>query len=349
VAQQRFAEVKVGIFVVVCFVLVAGLILKFGKYERFAEKTYDITVVFPNVGGIVKDANALYGGITVGKVRDIKLDQEGLLKVNVHLSIFQGVKIRRDARFVINQSGLLGDRYIDIVPQSGTADFIKPGEVLQGSSSVDLTEAIRGVVDVLHQAAGTIERVDKAIQRVDETILSRPSLEHIEAALANIDTTSSNAVELTLSLRTVVDENRGKVDNTLTKFSNAADNLNQTSKNVDQVVKNVGQIVTVNQDDIRAATKNLAESAQRLNEILARLEKGEGTVGKLLVDPTLHNEIVHLVQNWRKYGLLYKEGNRPAPKTSDEPRRGTVPQPARPAQRQEGSLIFGTDDTKSAK
>lgn len=348
-AQQRFAEVKVGIFVVVCLVILAGLILKFGKYERLAEKTYDITVVFPNVGGIVKDANVLYGGISVGKVRDIKLDQEGLLKVNVHLSIFQGVKIRRDAKFVINQSGLLGDRYIDVVPQSGTADVIKPGEVLQGSSSVDLTEAIRGVVDVLHQAAGTIERVDKAIQRIDETVLSRQSLEHIEAALANVDATSSNAVGLTLTLRGVVEENRGKVDNTLTKFSEAADNLNQTSKNVDQVVKNVDQLVAANQDDIRTTTKRLAESAKQLNDILARLEKGEGTVGKLLVDPTLHDEFVHLVQNWRKYGLLYKEGNKPASKTSEEKRRGTVPQPARPAQSQDGSIIFGTDDSKSAK
>ena len=288
-ALQRSAEVKVGIFVVVCLVILAGMILKFGKYERFTGKMYDITVVFPNVGGIVKDANVLYGGITVGKVRDIKLDQEGLLKVNVHLSVFQGVRIRRDAKFVINQSGLLGDRYIDIVPQSGTADFIKPGEVLQGSSSVDLTEAIRSVVDVLHLAAGTIERVDKAIQRIDETVLNRESLEHIQSAMANLDATSSNAVGLTLSLRTVVDESRSKVDNTLTKFSGAADNLNHASADVRGLVSNANDVVVENRENIRTAANKLAESAGQLQDILARLEKGEGTAGKLLVDPTLHD------------------------------------------------------------
>ena len=348
-AQKRSVEIRVGLFVAICLVLMAWLIWKFGKYEPLTRNTYEITVVFSNVGGIVKDAGVLYGGIKVGTVRDITLDQEGVLKVNVKLAIFNGVRFRSDAKFVINQSGLLGDRYVDVIPQSGTAGFIKPGEVLHGSPSVDLTEAIRGVVDVLHQAAGTIARVDKAIERIDETILSRPSLEHIQSAMANIDATSSNAVGLTLSLRTVVDDSRASIDTTLGRFSAAADNLHQASKDVDTVVKNVDHIVTSNQDDIRTAAKNLAESTVRLQDILARLEKGEGTAGKLLVDSTLHDEIVHLVQNWRKYGLLYKEGNRPARKTSDESRRGTIPQPARPAQNQNGTILFGTDETKSSK
>jgi phospholipid/cholesterol/gamma-HCH transport system substrate-binding protein len=338
VAQQRFTELRVGIFVVVCLVLVAGLILKFGKYERLATKSYPITVVFSDVGGIVRDADVLYGGIAVGKVRTITLDQEGVLKVNVQLDIDQTVKIRKDAKFVINQSGLLGDRYIDVMPQSATAEFLKPGDTVEGTTSMGLTEAIHGIVDVLHQAGGTIERVDKAIQRIDETVLSRQSLDHIDTSLANIEVASSNAVGLTLSMRNIVDENRGKVDNALTRFSEAADNLSKTSKNVDQ-------LVSANQDDIRAAMKNLAESTTRVNDILARLEKGEGTVGKLIVDPTLHDEIVHLVQNWRKYGLLYKEGNRAPSKGAEEPRRGTVPQPARPAQSEGGTLIFGTDST----
>jgi ABC-type transporter Mla subunit MlaD len=195
---------------------------------------------------------------------------------------------------------------------------------------------------VLHQAAGTIERVDKAIQRIDETVLSRQSLDHIDSALGNIDTVSSNAIGLTVSLREVVDENRGKLDATLSRFSDAADNLKEASSNVDQVVIS-------NQEDIHAAVKNLAESTARLNDMLARLEKGQGTVGKLLVDPTLHDDLVRLVENWRKYGLLYKEGNRPEPKKPAESKEWAVPQPAHPAQNGPGSIIFGTDSTPPAK
>ena len=341
-AQRRSIEIRVGIFIVVCLAVLAVLIWKFGKYEPLTRNTYELTVVFSNVGGIVKDASVLYGGIMVGKVRDIHLDQEGPLKVDVKLAIFNGVKIRKDSKFVINQSGLLGDRYVDVIPQGSTAEPLKPGDVVQGSSSVDLSEAIRSVVDVLHQAAGTIERVDKAIRRVDETVLSRETLDHASASIANIDAATSNTIALTLSMRNVIEENRGKVDNTLAKFSDAADNFNKTSKSVDE-------LVAANQDDIRATTKNLAESAEKLNGILARLEKGEGTAGKILVDPTLHDEIVRLVQNWRKYGLLYKEGNKAVVRKPEEAPRGALLQPARPVQSGGGSLIFGTDTTKSAK
>ena len=54
-AQQRFTELRVGIFVVVCLALIAGLILKFGKYEKLAKKSYAVTVIFSDVGGIVRD------------------------------------------------------------------------------------------------------------------------------------------------------------------------------------------------------------------------------------------------------------------------------------------------------
>jgi phospholipid/cholesterol/gamma-HCH transport system substrate-binding protein len=324
-AQYRSTEIKVGVFVLVCLVLAAGMILKFGKYDRLTKKSYEITVVFPQVGGIVKKASVLLAGIPVGQVRDIYLAEDQAVP-HVKLSIYDGVTIRKDAKFVINQSGLLGDRYIDVIPQSVSAEKLKPGDTVKGSASVDLTEAIRGVVDVL-------QRVDNAIKRVDETVLNQESLDHVRLALANVDVTTSNAAALTLSLRTIVDENRGKVDTTLTR-------LNTAAKRVDDLVSN-------NQDDIRAATKDLAESAHRLNVMLDKVERGEGTVGKLIVDPTLHDEVLHLVQNWRYHGLLYKE---PATKdrSADEPRRGTVPVPARPAAKS-SAATSGADRIKGTE
>ena len=339
-AQQRSIEVKVGIFVLICFAVIAGLIIRFGKYTRFAEKTYDIIVVFPNVGGIVRDANVMYAGIPVGKVREISLSEDKTLKVRVKLAIYEGYVIRNDARFVINQSGLLGDRYVDVIPQSITAPPIKPGESVEGYSSVDLTEAIRGVVDVLHQAAGTIGRIDEAvrrtdsaIKRIDELVLSTQSLTHVSETLANFDAVTSNTVALTASLRSVVDQSQQSVSNTLARFSTAADNVQIASKRVDDLVVN-------NQGQIDAGVKNFVQSTQRLNDIMEKLQRGEGTVGKLIVDPTLHDELVKLVQNWRAHGILYKEG------PPREKKKAAVPAPGRPAQKPTDGLIFGTDETK---
>ena len=101
-AKQRSIEIKVGIFVLLCLAIGAGLVIKFGKLERFSSETYDITVIFPNVGGIVRDANVMYAGIPIGKVRDIKLTEQGALKVRVTLAIYKGYAIRSDAKFVLH-------------------------------------------------------------------------------------------------------------------------------------------------------------------------------------------------------------------------------------------------------
>jgi len=325
---MRSIEVKVGLFVAVALAVAAGLIVKFGGAYRRAGDTYPIRVIFPNVGGLVRDAAVMYAGIPVGKVADIRLTEGKILEVRVTLAIHQGVVIREDAGFWIKESGLLGDRYIDVVPGTATAARLPPNAVVHGTTSVDLSEAIRSAVEVLRQAAGTIERVDVILQRIGATVLETQTLNHASSAIANLDAASSNAVSLVADLHAVIDENRGRVLTTLDQFAAAATGLSQTVQRVDGVV-------IANEDDLRTAVRNLAASTARIDDLLSRLEAGQGTLGKLIVDPALHDEVLHLIENWRRHGLLYKEKTAPREHlpTSplNRPPRGMTPVPARPA------------------
>lgn len=337
-ALRRSIEIRVGFFVVVSLLVVAGLIIKFGKLEKFADKSYNIVVVFPNVAGLVREASVLYAGLPVGKVRDIRLSENAHLKVRVTLAIYEGYTIHKDAKFIINQSGLLGDRYIDVIPVSSTAPVLQAGDEVEGVSSIDLTEAIRSVVDVLQQAAGTIARIDAAvrrtdaaIQRIDQFVLTTQTLEHVTQILANFDATTSNATRFTASLDGLLAESRISLTNTLGKLDAAAANANLAAGNVNTLTKRIDDLVISRQDDIAEIATNLAASAERLNDILAKLQRGDGTAGKLLIDPALHDEIVKLVENWRRNGILSKEG--PAkPLHGDAPKGGKTPVPARPVQ-----------------
>jgi phospholipid/cholesterol/gamma-HCH transport system substrate-binding protein len=344
---------RVGLFVLVCLAVVAGLVWKFGKLSPSTGRRYPLVVTFENVSGLIPDANVMYAGVSVGKVREIKLDDTGKFRALVTLGISEGTKIRRDAKFVINQSGLLGDRYVDIVPGAGDAEPLKPGETVAGTTSVDLTEVIRSVVDVLHQAGGTIERVngmlqriDGAIKRVDEITLSTQNLNHVSSTLAQIDVTTSNAAGLTGDLRGLVKESRGSVTNTLAVLSAASENVRGTTRRVDDFVRDAQGDVKQLMKNLDESTKNLTESTQRLNAILLRLEKGEGTAGKLLTDTALYNELMQVLRNLEQYGLFYKTwlGPKVRPEgrgtTTETPRRpstlepppgGLAPVPARPA------------------
>ena len=344
-ASQRSVEIRVGLFMLACVVVGAGLIWKFGKYSTAGGRQYTLNITFDNVSGLIPDANVMYAGVGIGKVRAIRLVEDGNLHATVTLGINEGIKIRRDAKFVINQSGLLGDRYVDIVPGLASTAELKHGDTVAGTASVDLTEAIRNVVEVLHQAGGTIERVngmllriDGAIKRVDEMTLTTQNLNHVSSTLAQIDVTTSNAAGLTADLHSLVNESRGSVTNTRAAFSAAADNLRGTTHRVDDFVRDT-------QVDIKKVTQNLSESTQRLNAILARLEKGEGTAGKLLTDPAVYDELTQVLRNLDQYGFFYKTWFGPKirptgtntttqtphhPSTLAPPPGGVVPVPARP-------------------
>src|SRR5262249_42945878 len=108
-------EWRVGVFVLIGLTLVVGPVINFSKGGKFIAKKKNIRMRAANVGGLKKKASVLMSGVQVGVVRDIRLGPQGT-NVTIFLSIYQEYKIHKDARFLIEQSGFLGDQYVAIVP-----------------------------------------------------------------------------------------------------------------------------------------------------------------------------------------------------------------------------------------
>jgi phospholipid/cholesterol/gamma-HCH transport system substrate-binding protein len=221
------------VFVVVGLALMAGLIIRFGQYRPGQKAGYEIRVMFPNAAGLIKDAGVMYAGIRVGKVSGIELTEQRERPVRVRLSIDEGVVIRQDAKFVVNQAGLLGDRYVDVAPGSSSAKPLRAGDTVDGSTSADLNEAVNKVKAALDQAGETIAKLDHALQQLNTTVLSTQSLQHAQHILGNVDAASSNAVALVQDLKQVVSENSAQLNQTLKEFHETSVNLRSASKRTD--------------------------------------------------------------------------------------------------------------------
>ncbi len=328
-ASQRSVEFKVGLFVVVCLAVIAGLIIRFGQWRPGQKAGYEISVMFPNAAGLIKDSGVMYAGIRVGKVSGIELSGEQDYPVRVRLLIRPDKQIAKDSRFVINSAGLLGDRFVDVSP-GGAAEYLQPGDSVTGQTSVDVNEAVNKVKAALDQAGVTIGKLDHALQQLNNTVLSTQSLTHAGNILAHVDTASSNVVVLVEDLKTVVDENSAQLSATLKEFHNTSVNLHSASKRADALVARGDQLIATNEAEIQAAIKNLADASARLDAILAAAQQGTGTVGRLLVDPALYEEVLQLVQNWRRRGIFAKDrSERPAQRQKAVPPTSNFG-PARP-------------------
>ncbi|MCC7518238.1 MAG: MCE family protein [Verrucomicrobiae bacterium] len=233
--DERRIQRTVGIFVFVGVLVACSLILHFGKVGDRFRGGYPITVEFANAGGLVRGAQVLFAGVPVGKVGSIRLHENGA-GVEVEVDLFDRTGIRDDARFLIKQSGFLGDKHIVVLPVSSTAPLLKGGERLRGTDPFDFTDAAA-------QAGEAIRKLNTAVDKFSDAMLDAKTLTDLKSGIRSFS------------------ELGGK----------------------------------------------LQGGADRLNVILARVQKGEGTFGKLLNDPELHDELKRLIHNWRVHGLLYRE------------------------------------------
>src|SRR5437867_683751 len=107
--EPRYAA-RVGAFVVVAIIVMAALLLVFSKGVSLFTPTYTLRLRAENVGGLKSRAPVTVSGVTVGRVVDTELAPDGK-GVSILLQIEKRYGIHRDARFVVEQVGLLGDQF----------------------------------------------------------------------------------------------------------------------------------------------------------------------------------------------------------------------------------------------
>jgi phospholipid/cholesterol/gamma-HCH transport system substrate-binding protein len=147
-------ETIVGIFVVVGLLCVGYMTIKLGKIPLFGGDYYLLYARFSSVSGLRVDSPIEIDGIEVGRVEQLKIDQDKQMAV-VTLRIEKGFKVYEDATASIKTSGLIGDKFIKIEPGGG-GDILKPGgTITETNSPIDVEDLISKYV------FGDIKKDDK--------------------------------------------------------------------------------------------------------------------------------------------------------------------------------------------
>jgi phospholipid/cholesterol/gamma-HCH transport system substrate-binding protein len=115
-------ELVLGIFLIISLGILAYLAMKTGAFH--IEDRIPISLVFEDASGIVPDSALMIAGVQVGRVDrlDVKHD-----KAVVHAQVNRAAKVRTDVHALIRSRSLLGEKYIEIKPQSPTAPLAEEG------------------------------------------------------------------------------------------------------------------------------------------------------------------------------------------------------------------------------
>lgn len=279
-SQSKF-EWKVGLFVLIGLLLLAGLMINFSKGLSLFRDTYELRLRAENVGGIKEEAAVMVSGVKIGNVVRSTLSTNG--SVIILLKIDAEFKIDKQARFALDSMGFLGDQYVSITATNNTGEFWADGDEVVAESPLNLQEAIRSTAGLLSQAQATMKTLDEAVSNINKTVLNDATLTSFSRSISNLQTISGSA-----------NQTLGKIDSLV---QSNAPVLNASVSNLFDFSNELKTMLATNQNDIASAVKNFRTASSNLNELLEDVKATNGPAGLLLRDEKMKNDLASLATN----------------------------------------------------
>lgn len=140
--KKNTIEVIVGLFIMAGILAMGYISIKLGQVDFGNQNYYPLKATFTTVAGLKKDTNIEIAGVPVGKIKDIELkDYQAIVTLNIK----NGISVQEDAIASIRTKGLLGERYVEILP-GGSDVILKAGdEIFDTEPPFDLMLAIKSL------------------------------------------------------------------------------------------------------------------------------------------------------------------------------------------------------------
>lgn len=266
---------KVGGFFLIALVLAGILIWRIEDLRLGRGPAKKISVEFKDVAGLDAKSTVRLAGVRVGKVSKIRLTPDG--KAIVDMDLDRDVDLRQGATASIANLGLLGEKYVELVPGPVGASTLPEGTTLKGDLPVSF--------DQITRLARDIEVDVKDITRNLSQSLGGPQgEERLRTIVENIRIISED-------LRVMVAANRGNVDATLANVRDFTQGMTELVDRVDKLIVANQSNVTAGIANIKDVTQKLETTADNVNQITGKIKEGEGTVGKLVQSDETHKNL----------------------------------------------------------
>ena len=213
---------------------------------------YIVNTYFDNTAGLPKKAKVKISGVDIGNIKDIVLE-EG--KAKVVLVIDRKVKLYSDATAKIVSMGIIGTKYVEINPGTPGNKIIDHGQTINTAKGASLEELI-----------------ENAVKKVDE-VLGNASNSLNKDFFQNLYDTVENLKKVS---KTIADKEK-QIGQVIDNFKNFSSDLYSVTQQ--------------NKQDIRDIVLELKKVSGKIDEIVTKINEGDGTIAKLINDEEMAEKL----------------------------------------------------------
>jgi len=285
-------ETKVGLFFTGAIALVAVMIFRTEKLKIGGKRNQsERFTIFDQVAGLNLQSAVRIAGVKVGDVRTITLENG---KARVVVGISSEVSVYADAAVSLGSIGILGEKFIDLNPGHSVKGPLPEDSPLPSKAGVSLDNLMETLADIGKNVKGVTQSMNESIGG--------------EQGRQKLDEIVDNIRSLTAEFRSMAQENHGAINNTMANVevisSDLRDKLPKLAQQFESVGKNLNAILEENRPelkgimgDVRKLSQSFQGTADNLKTLTDRINKGEGTIGKLMNDETTIKKINEAVDN----------------------------------------------------
>jgi phospholipid/cholesterol/gamma-HCH transport system substrate-binding protein len=339
-AQEKSIEVKVGVLILVSLGILAAFVLIMGGLSF--EKTYTVYVDFDNPGGLQSGAPVRVAGVKVGKVAELsfmggkvdpKTNRRTLVRAKLNIEARVKESIHDDADFYVTTQGVLGEQFLAIDPGSPQKGVLPEGTIVKGIDPPRLDLFLAKAYELLDTTMNGIRNNRELISDIAtntagllkglNTTLT-DNRERINRTMANLESLTAEANTLTVHARTQYVDNP-KISRTIDNIDRLSSDIQKDSgpllKDARESLANLNRASKVlggeeEQAKLKKTIEDVAQLAARANAtaadaqaIVQHIKKGNGTVGALVMDEAIYDDVQEMVRDLKHnpWKFLWRE------------------------------------------
>lgn len=342
--RDRSLEIKVGFFVLVALAGFVTMIVVLGSEDALFEKRYTLNARFADVNGLRVGAAVFLAGMDCGLVSDVNFPgtlSDRTVHVRLSLQTDCRERIRGDSVASISSQGLLGDKLVSISVGSEDRAVLAEGSWLESTEPAELTDFLDDGKEILATVKSIVVKIDTALGSEDgegagKSVLgilqsvrniltemeSGEGLLHalvydkkITRALTGTLTSLDKTADDFAAVAAEIKDGDGLVHNLVyedeitPKLISLVENLNGTGQRIDALVTEIqegdGLIHDlVYTDEGQSILADLKDVSADIKDIVEATKRGEGTIGGLLMDPSIYEDVKVLLGKAQRNKIL---------------------------------------------
>lgn len=270
--SHRRTELQVGLLMILAFLgLVAGIFWISGA--RFGGNDVTLFVKAESAGSIAEGATVSLRGVPIGAVEQIRLVQGGVV---LRLEASPKGELPTDTRAAIGSAGFLGQAGVELKPGTAPTNLVSGDTILAAS-----TPGLTALADQLGgQATDVLDRTRRMLS---------------DSVIASVQTGAEGFAGTMTELDSMLARQSATLEQLIQHLESATASLDQAADGpeLERTVQNLDSLTM----RLAAASEQFDSTSKSLDSILRKIDEGQGSMGKLVNDPVLHDKMVAAMEN----------------------------------------------------